>query len=290
MGRIEEALRRAGMDTPGQVAEPAKARSQMFVSAWSAAGAPEVRQFRNSATNPDQPRLGQFRGFASEWLERLVLPGSANHVLVEQFRHLAGSLHHAQNNGKLKSVMVTSAVPGDGKTFTSMNLALTLSHSYGRRVLLIDADLRRPSIGQVCGLGSAPGLSEVLRSEADQKLPLFELREGLTFLPAGKPDPDPLGGLTSSRMKSILDEAAEQFDWIVVDSPPATPLADAGLIGAMVDALLLVVRAGATQCRSVEKAIETLGRDRIFGVVLNGADVVAHEYHSYYGTRTETAE
>jgi protein-tyrosine kinase len=289
MGRIEEALRRAGVDTPGQVAEPAKARSQMFVSPWSASSSPEIRPFRNS-TSPDQPRLGQFRGFASEWLARLVVPGNTNHVLVEQFRHLAGSLLHAQKNGKLQSVMVTSAVPGDGKTFTSLNLALTLAHSYGRRVLLIDADLRRPSIGQVCGLGNAHGLSEVLRSETEQKLPLFELREGLTFLPAGKPDPDPLGGLTSPRMKTILDEAAEQFEWIVVDSPPAAPLADAGLIGAMVDALLLVVRAGETQCRSVEKAIETLGRERIFGVVLNGAEVVSHEYQSYYGARTENVE
>ena len=184
--------------------------------------------------------------------------------------------------------MVTSALPGDGKTFTAMNLALTLAHSYGRRVLLIDADLRRPSIGHICGMSSLNGLSEGLRNETDQKLPLFDLVDGLTVLPAGRPDPDPMSGLTSLRMRNILEEAAEQFDWVILDAPPAAPLADAGLIGAMVDAILLVVRAGDTRLRSVEKAIEVLGRDRIFGVVLNAAASVSFEYRAYYGDPAQT--
>ena len=86
-------------------------------------------------------------------------------------------------------------------------------------------------------------------------------------------------------MKSILAEAGEQFDWIILDAPPATPLADAGLIGAMVDALVLVVRAGETQFGAVERALETLGRDRIFGVVLNGAEQTSFEYRSYGARR-----
>jgi protein-tyrosine kinase len=288
MGRIEEALRRAGMDKPGEVVGPATAGSKVFVSAWPAPGAAEIRL--EDPTSRQNQTTGSFRGFAPEWLERLVVPGNPNHMLVEQFRHLAGALHHAQANGQLKSLMVTSAVPGDGKTFTAMNLALTLAQSYARRVLLIDADLRRPSIDQICGIRNTLGLSEALRSKTEQKLPVFELTKGLTFLPAGRPDPDPLSGLTSSRMRSVLDEAAQQFDWIIVDAPPAAPLADAGLIGAMIDALLLVVRAGETHCLSVEKAIEALGRDRIFGVVLNGAEQVSHEYHGYYGVRSETVE
>jgi capsular exopolysaccharide synthesis family protein len=186
--------------------------------------------------------------------------------------------------------MVTSAAPGDGKTFTALNLALTLARSYARRVLLIDADLRRPSIDQICGLDNTNGLSDALRSENEQKLPLFELVDGLTFLPAGRPDPDPVGGLTSARMKTILQEATEQFDWIIVDAPPATPLADAGLVGAMVDAVLLVVRAGDTHYRFVEKAIEAIGRDRIFGVVLNAAQDLSLDYNGYYGERSASPE
>lgn len=290
MGRIEEALRLAGMSKPSQVAGAATAGSQTFVSAWPASGVADTRHDDPRPALLDQRRTSSFRGFAPEWLERLVVPGNPNHMLVEQFRHLAGALHHAQANGKLKSLTVTSAVPGDGKTFTAINLAITLAHSYARRVLLIDADLRRPSIDQICGIRDTLGLSEALRSETEQKLPVFELGEGLTFLPAGQPDPDPLSGLTSLRMRKVLDEAAQQFDWIIVDAPPAAPLADAGLIGAMVDALLLVVRARETHCRSVEKAIDALGRDRIFGVVLNGAEQLSLEYRSYSGGRSEAVE
>jgi len=294
MGRIEEALRRAGLDKPGANASP-DLGGHVFVSAWPASGTAAAREavpeHRDGRTPSilQQPGVNHFREFSREWLERLVLPGNSNYMLIEQFRHLAGSLHHAQTSGTLKSLMVTSAVPGDGKTFTSINLALTLAGSYARRVLLIDADLRRPSIGQVCGLRNTKGLSEGLRSETDEKLPVFEIAEGLTFLPAGRPDSDPMSALTSSRMKRVLADAAEQFDWIIMDAPPAAPLADAGLIGAMVDAVLLVVRAGQTQFQSVEKAIEAVGRDRIFGVVLNGADQASFEY-SYYGERPEPTQ
>jgi protein-tyrosine kinase len=301
MGRIEEALRRAGLDKPAQGSSATPA-GQVFVSAWPASRAAEAREAREvrdevrevvrDLERPrnailQEPNATRFHGFSEEWLARLVVPGNPNHMLVEQFRHLAGALHHAQSNGALKSLMVTSAVPGDGKTFTALNLALTLAGSYARRVLLIDADLRRPSIDQICGIRNTHGLSEALRSETEQKLPVFQLVEGLTFLPAGRPDPDPMSGLTSSRLMRILAEAAAQFDWVILDAPPATPLADAGLIGAMVDALLLVVRAGETQARAVEKAIEALGRDRIFGVVLNGVEQASFEYAVYSGDRSE---
>jgi receptor protein-tyrosine kinase len=174
----------------------------------------------------------------------------------------------------------------DGKTLTALNLALTLSRSYGRRVLLVDADLRRPSISRICGVASVGGLSDGLRSTVEQKLSLVQLGEGLTLLPAGEPDPDPMSSLTSSRMKSILSEAAENFDWVILDAPPAGPLADAGLLAAMADRVLLVVRALQTPHAAVEKAIDALGRDRIFGVILNGVDkthTAGYAHYSSYG-------
>jgi capsular exopolysaccharide synthesis family protein len=283
MGRLEEALRRAGVNQATPATNVSRPSPQLFTSAWGAAVADNIPATDNLIGNA-------FCAFSAEWVERLVLPGNSNHMLIEQFRHLAGGLHQAQTEGKLKSVMVTSGVPGDGKTFTALNLGLTLANSYARRVLLIDADLRRPSLDQICGIRSINGLSEALRSDEEQKLPVFQLIERLTFLPAGRPDPDPMSGLTSSRMKRILDEAAEEFDWIIVDAPPATPLADAGLLGAMVDATLLVVRAGATHVAPIQKAIEALGRDRIFGVVLNGAEQVSLEYRPHYGTRSHGPE
>jgi capsular exopolysaccharide synthesis family protein len=230
---------------------------------------------------------GVFEGFNSKWKDRLVVSPSADWLLVEQFRRLAAVLHQAQTTGNTKVVMVTSASAGDGKTLTAINLALILSESYARRVLLIDADLRRPSIRDVSHLPDFIGLSDGLRAKTEQKLTVMQVTERLTLLPAGRPDPDPMGGLTSARMRRIIDDAAGRFDWVIVDAPPVGTVADASVLVGMVDAALLVVRAGTTQYPITVKAIEALGRDRILGVVLNAverADQAAYgEYYSTYG-------
>lgn len=219
---------------------------------------------------------------ASRWKGRLVVSPEADWVLVEQFRRLAATLHQTQSAGNLKIVMVTSATPGDGKTLSAINLALTLSESYARRVLLIDADLREPSIRNLWDVPEAGGLTEALKAPADEKLTVFPVSDKLTLLPAGRPDPNPMSGLTSARMQRILREAGERFDWVIVDAPPVGTLADANLLSAMVDGALLVIRAGTTKSTAVTKAIEALGRERILGVVLNSVEGVdEREYRSY---------
>ena len=127
---------------------------------------------------------------------------------VEQYRKLAATLHLANVEQELKVIMVTSAVPGDGKTLTAANLALTLSESYRRRVLLVDADLRRPSLYDIFQLPNMAGLTDWLKASSQRKLPVVRVSEYLTFLPAGRPDPDPIGGLTSDRMCRLLKDAA----------------------------------------------------------------------------------
>jgi protein-tyrosine kinase len=227
------------------------------------------------------------RGFTLEWQERLASGPKGNPVLVEQFRRLAATLYHTQKTQKLCTVMVTSAAPADGKTLTAVNLALVLSESYGRRVLLMDADLRRPSIANLVHLGGGVGLSEALRSDAEAKLATVALSPTLTLLPAGQAMPDPIGGLTSPRMRRILAEAASHFDWVILDAPPAGPLADASLLAGMVDATLFVVRAGHTEYEHIQKAIESIGRERILGVVLNDLGRMPVEpYQHYYATVT----
>jgi capsular exopolysaccharide synthesis family protein len=166
--------------------------------------------------------------------------------------------------------MLTSASPDDGKTLTALNLALVLSQSYHRRVLLIDADLRRPSLSDVADIMDAPGLSEALRSPTDQKLAILQVTPTLMLCPAGEPDPDPMGALTSARMRHILEEAAARFDWVILDAPPMGPMADADLLAQMVDGAVFVIRAGSTPYPLIQKAIDGLGRERILGVVLNG--------------------
>jgi capsular exopolysaccharide synthesis family protein len=213
-----------------------------------------------------------------------VLSAAASDVLMsQQYRRLAATLHKAQTLDGVRSVMVTSAASADGKTITALNLALVLSGSYKRRVLLIDADLRNPSIGQLVGVNPDRGLSDALKTATDQKIAVVPLTPLLTLLPGGRPEPDPTSGLTSDRMRRIFDEAVNHFDWVVVDAPPVGAVADAAHLAEMVDRALLVIRAERTQYPAVQKAIEALGRERLLGVVLNGVDrrAVAEPGHRY---------
>jgi capsular exopolysaccharide synthesis family protein len=230
-----------------------------------------------------RPTLG------SRWKERLVSSRECSHALVEQFRRLAGTLHKAQLATGIQRVLVSSASPNEGKTLTAINLALTLSESYKRRVLLIDADLRHPSIGDSADDSGSVGLSVALRTSEDQPLAVIPLTPMLTLLPAGPPDPDPMGSLTSSRMTRILSEAARRFDWVVLDGPPVGPVADASLLAQMADGTLLVVRAERTPHAAVEKAVASIGRERILGVILNGTTTGNQEgdYVYYNAARSQ---
>jgi len=218
--------------------------------------------------------------------QTLVVGQHPNTTLVEQYRHLAAALHHAQLKSGARTVMVASAVESEGKTTTAVNIALTLSHSHRRQVLLIDADLRRPSIHGMLHLSNRAGLTETLRTVAHKtKLPLHKLSPTLTVMTAGKPNQDPMSLLVSDMMRNFIAEAAQEYDWIIIDTPPVALLSDANLLSSMVDAALLVVRAEATPYPLVRRAVEAIGADKILGVVLNRAkrSEIAVGYGYYYG-------
>jgi len=294
LNRIDRALTRAGVDEPG--GESAAANQSVFQSAWPANDTPDATP-RDEPTativepSGRPPHTAGMHGFADEERERLAIGPDGNRTLIERFRRLAATLYHAQSANGLRTVMVTSASTGDGKTMTAVNLALVLSESYRRKVLLVDADLRRPSIRYFKDLDGAAGLSEALAAPTDRKLALVPITPLLTLLPAGRPVADPIGGLTSARMRTILSEAAALFDWIIVDAPPVGPMADASLLAEMVDGTLFVVRAGRTQHPVVQKAIESIGRDRVLGIVLNDVERMPAELDTrYYGGGRESAE
>ena len=204
----------------------------------------------------------------------------------EQYRRLAAALHHAREATGLSVVMIASAVAGEGKTLTASNLALTFSESYQRSVLLVDADLRRPSLHRIFGLEPSSGLSEALTSIEEPDLSLIQVSERLTVLPGGRASADPMAGLISSRMQRLIKEARELFDWVFIDTPPVGLLSDANLLAAMVDAAVLVIRADRTPYPLVQRAIESIGRNRIIGSVLNQSTAQArgsyYEYYHYY--------
>jgi protein-tyrosine kinase len=210
---------------------------------------------------------------------------SGDPTATEQYRRLAGRLYLAQAEHGTRVVMVTSAMPGEGKTLTATNVALTLAESYKRQVLLIDADLRRPWVHEMFQVPNLSGLNDGLRSEEERKIPLLRLTDNLSILTAGRPDRDPMSVLSSDRMRRVLQEASSRFDWVIIDTPPVALLTDAHLLASLVDAVLLVVQAGKTPLAAINRAVEAVGRERILGVVLNRADH-ASVYHAYdyYGS------
>jgi capsular exopolysaccharide synthesis family protein len=166
-------------------------------------------------------------------------------------------------------------------TLTAANLALTLSQSYRRQVLLVDADLRRPTLHDIFEGPSSKGLSDGLRSSGGS-FATFRSSDTLTVLPAGRPESDPMAGLTSPRMAQLLTEARDSYDWIILDTPPVSLMPDAKLLAAMADSVLMVIAAGAADLDSIKLAVKAVGRKRILGVIFNRANDEPTEGHYYY--------
>jgi protein-tyrosine kinase len=218
---------------------------------------------------------------------KIILDTAVSPQSREQYRRLAASLHHAQAVSGIKVVMVTSAMVGEGKTLTASNVAMTLSQSYKKEVLLVDADFRRPSVHAVFGIPPYPGLAESLTAEQNQKIRVRLVSSGLGVLTGGRPTSDPIAALTSERMRQLVQEARNTFDWVILDTPPVALLTDASLVSAMTDGALLVVKAGETPSDLVERAVQAVGRERTLGVVLNRAtgqlpSTGYYDYYNYY--------
>src|SRR5262245_5778312 len=218
---------------------------------------------------------------------KIVLDTAVSPQSREQYRRLAASLHHAQAVSGIKVVMVTSAVVGEGKTLTASNVAMTLSESYKKEVLLVDADFRRPSVHAVFGIPPYPGLAESLTAEQNQKIRVRLVSSGLGVLTGGRPTSDPIAALTSDGMRQRVQAARATFDWIILDTPPLALLTDASLVSAMTDGALIVVKAGETPWDLVDRAVQAVGRERTLGVVLNRVtgqlpSTGYYDYYNYY--------
>ena len=216
---------------------------------------------------PRSTSTGQLRWLDPSLDGKLVGSPSTPPFVIEQYRRLGASLHELQADTGLKTLMVTSALPREGKTLTVTNLALTLTESYHRRVLLIDADLRRPSLHEIFRVPRAAGLSEALKTGSRPHL--LELSPLLSILPAGQADADPLGALTSERFATLLHGCAAAFDWVLLDAPPVGLMPDGSVLARLTKAVVFIISAGTTPHKAVERAINELGRDYIVGTVLN---------------------
>ena len=209
--------------------------------------------------------------FSPALLEKLVIGASVDQGALEQYRRLAGVLHLAQSERaaeRPKIVMVSSALSSEGKTLTCVNLALTLSESYHRSVLLVDGDLRRPWLHEVFQVPNVGGLNDSLTS-AEGKIPVRQISERLSLLTAGRPTADPMRVLASVRMENVLKQARSRYDWVLLDTPPVTLLTDASLLASKADLVVMVVQAEKTSFEVVQRAVDAVGRERVIGIVLN---------------------
>jgi protein-tyrosine kinase len=289
MSRIDDALRRARGEADPDTARPQEAEAPWEFSAQPTPVTPPAPGWPDppttAALEPEAPRVGalpQDGLFVSlEGDEKLVGAG-LRQAAVEEYRKLSASLHEAQGDRGMQVVIVASAVPGEGKSLTAANLALTLTTSYSRRVLLIDADLRRPSLHALFRIPVTSGLSEGLDASSGAQVSAVQLSPLLALLPAGRPVENPVPLLTSDRMAALIRDARQHFDWVIVDTPPVGLLTDANLLTRESDTALLVIHANRTPYALVQKAIQAIGKAKIFGVVMNRLEEHIHLTGSTY--------
>ena len=215
----------------------------------------------------------------------LITQSRPQSQMAESYRALRTSLLLTSLGAPPKVILITSALPQEGKTTTSLNCGIVLAQK-GSRVLLIDADLRRPSIHKALGMGPRTGLSNVLTGGAtvQQATVRSTVLPTLFVLPAGTPPPNPAELLASANMGDILTQLREQYDHIVIDTPPALSVTDAVIMSTRADAVVLVIRSGQTTKQALRRARDILARvnAKVAGVLLNAADLTSPDYYYYY--------
>jgi len=205
-----------------------------------------------------------------------LAPGSS---MAEQYRALRTRIGHVENGRRFRTLVVTSPAARDGKTITTLNLALSMGQEFHRKVLVVDADLRKGTLHKHLGLPASPGLSEVLSGEGalDEAL-VFIPQFNITVLPAGQRADQPAEMLGSGEMRRVVDVLATQFDRILFDTPPVTAVADVSVLGPLVDGVLIVVRAGRTTRPSIDRALREVQPAHVIGLVLNDVEEVSPYY------------
>lgn len=207
----------------------------------------------------------------------------------ERFRFLRAYLRDLQAGGKLKVLLLTSALPSEGKSTIAVNLATVLAKQGSHRVLLLEADLRRPSLTRQWGVKPWEGVAEILRRNSDPVSCIRLVQPlGIYVLPAGVDTAEPTEVIPREGYAELIGRLAPHFDWIVVDSPPAIAIADALELKQMADAVLLIVRAGYAPREAVEEAMDEFANGKVIGIILNCMEGVDALYGGYYRPRMPT--
>lgn len=219
---------------------------------------------------------------------RLVFHAEPNGPGAERFRLMRLRLQAVQAEANVKTLLITGPAAGEGKSTVSLNLAAALAEKKNQHVLLLEGDLRSPSLARELGLKLPSGLTQCARNDGGLMSAIWRIEPlGFYLLPAGKAVDNPTDLLTSEWFSEVIAKLVASFDWIVIDAP-ALPVVDALSLKRYADASVIVARAGRTQQRAIAEVIRVLGGNHVLGIVLNGQekfDRGYHQYYSYYGDK-----
>jgi protein-tyrosine kinase len=265
MGKVFKALEKskAGLGTP---AEPAPDDRDCNV--------PPIPGQTSDAVRGHQSVLPENNFHAASWDQRLIKATGLSGPLSESFRVLRSRILHPVGDRKiLKTIMVTSAAPGEGKSFVTANLAISLARGMDQYCLIVDCDLRRPTLARMIGLDNDPGLSDYLQGRYDLTQ-LFRKTtvQKLSLLASGHPPANPSELLGSARMQGLVQQLSSRYEdrFVIFDSPPIQVASETTVLAKQVDCVVLVIRWGASGRDHVRKLVETIGREKVLGVVFNG--------------------
>ena len=279
MSRIEQAMEKAARMRQGtQVPMPAQAAATPFAAGSTVMHDPQERR------DAPQPVTS-----TSPFLVNLTMPFS---IAAEEFRKVKSALLDATKKGEFKNtLMVTSALPGEGKTVTSLNLAISLAEEYDHTVLLVEADLRRPTMHQYLSLEDRPGFSSCLLGEVDLRDAITPTGIGkLSIIRAGHSVPNPAELFSSQRTRNLIMEMKSRYPdrYIIFDTPPILSFTEARSLAQLVDSSLFVVMERHASASDIKESLEVLKGCPVLGVVYNGAEQVSRDKrYSYYHRYTE---
>lgn len=215
---------------------------------------------------------------------RLVVHTDPKSPVSEAFRTLRTNIQFSSLDNPMKTIVVTSAGPGEGKTTSVINLGITMAQS-GSKVLLIDGDLRKPVLHKIFKVSDQSGLTYILAGGLDYKEGVSPTYiEGLEILPSGVIPPNPSELLISNKMKQLLKEVSKDYDFVLIDTPPAAMVTDAAILSAMVDGTILVCASGQASIEETKRAKKLLENvnANIIGIILNKIPVNQNGYSQYY--------
>src|SRR3972149_9389223 len=211
---------------------------------------------------------------------RLVTLKEPTSIAAEQYRILCTRISQLRQDKRSYTIAVTSAIKSEGKSFTSLNLAISIARDFDEKVLLIEGDLKNPGLYGYLKHPPGFGLTDVLEGKIDVDASAVQMFDGqLSVLFAGKTTGNPSKLLSSFKMQEIITTAREHYKYIIIDTPPIMPMADINIYSTLIDGILLVILAGKTPRSLVKRAISTLAADKIVGAVLNGVDPMQSKYY-----------